>query len=466
MASGFMFCLMWTDRKSEEQYKKENEHWRVLMRYLKAMGMLGEEQFHGKAFQVLGQSSKERFEFSDDSSDEDEDDKMNKQLELMRERLRKLAPSCGNEVRAADNISCREPGEPMPEVTSSEATRHWNRQFFGSPKCSDRATSESPRSVLWWEHDAKKSAVEGSDDESPDSTPLLTPSSSTMSLSSLFGNSKSMSELPGIWKSDYDISRAQVHMTNDTSVSNPCSVLDEDESSQQILPNGNYQYEFSSDNGHGEAGTGMANREELVARLEIWARQSSIAPPQETSPVDERLQGILSLESPRISSTVEDEKAIPGLMRRYGVAKWDPEEELQNAKSRFWRRRQRLVTPRLETQRATLRGRSPPGERISPIEPVLTIDPLRDSDSGEKRKSSWWGYLRECLPSPAAGSVTSSDVEAGADVAFTPGDAIVPTDDTVSGSGSHANICTLGTHDNPLSVTQMEEAKARLARIG
>jgi hypothetical protein len=450
VANGFMFCLMWTDRKSEDRYKDENEHWRVLMRYLRSMGILGEEEYHGKAFHVLGEGQRERFEFSDDSSDEEED--MDQQLELMRQQLKKLAPACTPQLWG---VNAR---------TESDITRPWNRlDLLENPKCGEDKTKTESGIHPWSEQELRKMAVEDSDDESPHSTPILTPSSSTLSFNSLFDDSKSVRELPGTWKSEYDISRHQDGTMDDTSIAKPSHDF-EDERTRSALPRCERQLEIYRDDEDHETNIGQAALEKVLAKLKSREATISTIPIQDHSPAAEKLQGILSLSPRRTQSSNHEEKGVPDLMRRYGVAKWDPEEELRNAKSRFWRRGKRLSAPTLERQRATLRDCSPPLERGRATERTLTIDPLRNSGAENKRKSSWWVYVRDCLPSPASGSMVSTDVEAAVKTESTAAEEGT-ADYVTSQCGSHLGLSRKSTRDSSLPIEQMGQAKARPAKF-
>ena len=441
VANGFMLCLMWTDRKSEDRYKSENEHWRVLMRSLRGKAMLGEEEYHGRAFQVLGEGQRERFEFSDDSSDDEEN--MDQQLELMRQQLEKLAPVCTPKLRGAD------------ARTESDVTRHWTRlDLLDNRKYGeDKAKTESGIHP-WSDQDSRKMVVENSDDESPDSTPILTPSSSTLSFNPLFDDSKSVSELPGTWKSEYNISRPQDGTIDDTSIANPCHDF-EDESRQPILSRCKRQFEIYRDDEDHETNIGQVPLEKVLAKLKTRQVTISTISIQDHPPAAKKMQGILSPSPRRTQSFNHDEKGIPDLMRRYGVAKWDPEEELRNAKSRFWRRGNRLSAPPLERQRATLRDCSPPLRRGRATERTLTIDPLRNSGAENKRKGSWWAYIRDCLPNPPSGSMASADVEAAVEaelIAAEEGTA----DYVTSQCGSHLGLSRKSTRDSSLPIEQME----------
>lgn len=448
VASGFMFCLMWTDRKSEEQYKSENEHWRELMRYLKGMGMLGEDQFHGKAFQVLGESQRENFEFSDDSSNDD--DKMDEQLELMRKQPKRRTSTSTPQLEEVD------------APTEAEVTKYWNEVNLG-----ERLGPEDDSGNDYWSrHHAQPMAPEDSDDESWDSTPILTPSSSTMSLNSLFDDPEHLSELPGTWKSDYDISNHHKSIiVNDTSIIAPFRNPEEDESPRANVTNPRYRSESSSDDSRQLTRVDCPRFEELAAELKAFSKTlrtaSSTAHPL---PAAEKLQKLLS-PAPRRApqNPLDDEKTIPDLMRRYGVPKMDPEEELRNAKSRFWRRSKRLSPPPLERQQATLQDRSSPAERGRPAHRSLTIDPLRNSAAQDRRQGSWWAYVKDCLPNPAATLTASADVEVYTKEKLAAAEEGI-ADFVTSRYGSDSDLCTLGARDAPLSI-EMEKAKVRPALV-
>ena len=214
VANGILLCLVWTDQKSEASYKSENERWRVLMRYLKGMGMLREEECHGKAFRVLGDSQRGHFDFSDDSSD-DVDNDTDEQVELMKGRLKKFASTRTSQLRDVD------------ATAESDVGRNWAKLFdiLGSPRGEEHSAEDDSSA----DPSVEGKTTEHFDDESVDSTPVLTPSSSTMSLNSVFGASRSMSGLPGIWKSDCDISCRHNDIAGDTSNVDPCQDGKEDD---------------------------------------------------------------------------------------------------------------------------------------------------------------------------------------------------------------------------------------------
>ena len=402
VVSGFIFCLMWTDKKSEESYKKGNEHWRVLMRFLKTMGMLGEEEFHGKIFQVFGESNRERFEFSDDSSDDSDID----QLDSMRERSNKLAPLCNSRITAS-GFSGGMIEAPLPERARPNISWLWDTPELSSFPVLQHDVSNGHNDTLsWWEDDTEKAIADDSDLESPDSTPLLTPSSSTMSLSSLFDESKSMSALPGTWKSGYDISRGR-DVDKITSISNSCRDSGNGERTQPTSPKCRYRSEYTGYEEDEEADVGIVDPQELTSRLRVVAAENPTTPSR-------MLVLNLDHDTLRRSTDQKFEKDMSGLGKRGGT-KWDPEEELLNAKLRFWGRGKKLPT-QMQAQRTKFGPRSPPAERTFSTDRGLTINPLRNARLQDKRKGSWWAYLRECLPKPAAGSTTNAEVKAGADV--------------------------------------------------
>lgn len=453
VVNGFMFCLMWTDRESEELYKRENERWRVLMRFLKTMGMIREEQFHGKVFQVLGEEQKERFEFSDHSSD---DDDMDEQLVSMRERLNMLAPLCSSGLEAPE-FSGNPIEAPLLERPGPDISRLREAPILSSfPVLRHDASKDQTNTIPWWEDDTEKAVADDSDFESPDSTPLLTPSSSTMSLNSLFDESKSMSGLPGTWKSEYDISRAHDDVAEITSFSNSYGDSVDFDSTQPISPECSYQSKYSGDVEDEDDDVRIAEPEELESRLRALATETP-------TPAAQKLELNLNHDPPRRSTNQRDEKAMSDLEQR-GAMKWDPEEELRNAKLRFWGRRKRLP-PQMEIRRATSRGRSPLTGRALSTARGLTIDPLRSASYEDKRKGSWWAYLRECLPNRTAGSTANADVEADYDVEMGSREGEQFDESAALTGVSNVGMCLRRSHDAPLSVQQMVQAKTRLSAI-
>ena len=402
VAQGFMFCLMWTDKKSEKRYKSENEHWRVLMQYLKGMGMLSEDQFHGKGYKVLGEGQRERFEFSDDSSDDVVE--MDEELESIRQRLEELAAR-EKEVELAKDSSCLGHGQEHPDVTKVCSLS----DTPSIPQNAKSVTREGSCVTAWWDEEPQRTVEDDSDDESDPSTPILTPSSSTMSLNSLFEDTKPLIELPGTWKSEYDISRPEAPEVNILAIPPLLPLVGDTPAPLSLQVCKPRRASFASSISSSNALRETADHRE--AGLETQSDSNSNEPPTFDPAVIEQLRDGLS-NIPCTVSTAADDSSLG----RYGIPKWNADVELQNAKSRFWRRRNRFAAPRLETQGATLRGRSPPPlppRRSLSAEQDLTIDPLRSVGPDEKdnRRNPWWAYLRECLPSPAA-SKAGSDVEA------------------------------------------------------
>ena len=155
-----------------------------------------------------------------------------------------------------------------------------------------------------------------------------------------------------------------------------------------------------------------------------------------------------------------DEKAVPYLpQQRYGLAKWDPEEELRNAKTRFSRRGKRLSVPpqeRLDRSLPALplaaTASQIAAERGRPTERVLSIDPLRNSGRETKKKGTWWTYVRDCLPTPATGSMAdAAGAEAAVEAELVKAEEGA-LDHPASRYGSHPSLFLKSTRDPSLSI--------------
>jgi hypothetical protein len=409
VANGFMFCLMWSDRQSEERYKSENEHWKVLMRDLKGLGMLSEEEFHGKAYQVLGEGQRKRYEFLNDSSDGYVE--MSEKLESMRKQSNERAGTHDQEVKLEKTTShWNSTEEESPGARTSDRI-----DLLRSPKISKSATKEESCITSWWADWGQQTAEVDSNDESCLSTPILTPSSSTMSLNSLPDESNPLIELPGTWKSKCNIPRSKEKATQVHSPMSAPLVPDvRITQSPSHLPT--YQLRrASSSQSSTSSDLPQEAPEDQKSGLGTQAWSPTKEPPNAPASMIEQQRAI---EKSRESishppCTAEDRDP----MARDRIPQWDPDLELANAKSRFWRRRKAFVAPQLARQQVALRGRwNPPSstaERAASIGADLTINPLRNvrADHKEKRSGSWWACLIAGLSSPAA-SKARSDAEA------------------------------------------------------
>jgi hypothetical protein len=119
---GFLLCLAWTDRPSELRYKVQNRQWRSLVKDLKTMGSVMEDEFHGRVMQVLGDGERERLEHSEDS-----DDNIDEDLDILAEAVDGLKKQAEKNLRSdlpTDHRCCQDFQIPQPEPTDEHGKRN------------------------------------------------------------------------------------------------------------------------------------------------------------------------------------------------------------------------------------------------------------------------------------------------------------------------------------------------------
>ena len=319
VTNGFMLCLLWTDEESEERFKSSNEHWKALMQYLKGVGMLQEEQFHGKAYRAFGDYGQGR-----------------------------------SDVREAQIVGQGDywkSKESMPAMTGPELGVYGNQ-----PGAIDSAKTlyqdPAKESFATVRGVDKREEADISDTDSHPCTPILTPSSSTLSLNSLFDEAKPLSGMPCTWQSEYDSSRHQQELTKDFPA---CEPRKGSQVNTNLAPTWYPVCQLRrddsgwSDDEDDEAGNANANptpSQKLAPHSTSNSQHSSFfSMPEALSPKN----------AERITKS-EFKSNVSGPLCQFVVPKWDADAELRNVKARFWRRRNRFVetAPRLEIQRAEL----------------------------------------------------------------------------------------------------------------
>jgi hypothetical protein len=222
---GFMIYIQWTDQASEQRFKDENPKWRSLMADLQAMDVRHEEVYHGRMLQVLRDSSKEQFEFSFDSDEEDEHDKISISA---RDRLQELSESYRASTFEMTQITCRGMGAPRPAIEEKEIVTNRSQLDLSSTITCKKIGASEPEltdtedkmssleqtiisklsvaedvtlalkfpTLCIGESDLEKLELEQDYDDSSECSTLFTPSSSTVSLGIFEESSATMDSEP------------------------------------------------------------------------------------------------------------------------------------------------------------------------------------------------------------------------------------------------------------------------------
>ncbi len=399
VANAFMLCLIWKDKQCEERLKIESAHWPVLVQFLKDKGALNEEGFHGKASQIPADCEAERIEISDDSFVGEETDV---QIEDTRKRMSKVAKAFVESVlalREGNTSRFQISQTPSTRANSYAPTNQDHVESLNRSNSSALAAKPDPCITSLWDDD--------SDASSSASTPLLTPSSSTMSLSSLFDDTRSLSEVSGTWKSENDISsppQSHKKFNEGNSSPDPNHISDKEGRAAilaQIIARRREYLEDENDDDACNYDTDPEHDAESEHQIHsASSRRPRIPPPLPQTQINAR-----AAIDPTVSTSTNEQSPALTLPR------WNPDLELANAKDRFWARRKRAADPACSPSSPSA---SSSERRFSTEKSVeLKIDPLRSAGSGsEARGSAWWAYLQECF---RAAALRGKDIEAGGD---------------------------------------------------
>jgi hypothetical protein len=374
---GFIICMTWYNRETEKNFKEENAQWAMLMEDINSMGGIRQEEYHGEVLRI----PKEKREHEERGRDESEQESaLPKNVSLPARLLTAILNNRRGYTEAGEKASNVGPIYATDLVRARSTLRRTNHALFERP----------PVIKLWRvvpsiKDDICNPELDHSEHESSEGSPLLTPSSSCMSLGSFY------------YKDTFCTDCRQPRFDSDAESGE--ETLDDDRTAREATLDAcvannksiSTRGPGSSRDWHNDDGD-LASASGLEPTTELKPHPAAASSPNLLNPLHKKL--INSLPSSQISegpALSDCGHRVAETMCRNPGARWDPDEEVEIAKERFSKYRKTATALRLQGQR--IKSTPPP-------------PPARRSRMQTERKDAapWKTFFKGLLPNPSTAS--------------------------------------------------------------